>query len=92
MPELVARTVATLAPRIPADVMLGYHLCFGTLGGWPMHRPKDLSSCVALARVVLAHSGREVDYIHIPVLIMRRSPSLLHSKNSASLIPRSIWA
>jgi hypothetical protein len=33
-----------------------------------MHRPKDLSSCVALARVVLAHSGREVDYIHIPVL------------------------
>ena len=38
MPELVARTVAALAPRIPADVMLGYHLCFGTLGGWPMHR------------------------------------------------------
>jgi methionine synthase II (cobalamin-independent) len=68
MPELVARTVAALAPRIPADVMLGYHLCFGTLGGWPMHRPKSLGSCVALARVVLEASQRTVDYIHMPVL------------------------
>jgi hypothetical protein len=68
MPELVARTVAALAPRIPADVMLGYHLCFGTLGGWPMHRPKDLGSCVALARIMLEASRRPVDYIHMPVL------------------------
>lgn len=68
MPELVARTVAVLAPRIPADVMLGYHLCFGTLGGWPMHRPKSLDSCVALAQVMLERSGRTVDYIHMPVL------------------------
>ncbi len=68
MPELVARTVAALVPRIPADVMLGYHLCFGTLGGWPMHRPKSLGSCVALARVVLEASQRTVDYIHMPVL------------------------
>ena len=68
MPELVARTVAALAPHIPADVMLGYHLCFGTLGGWPMHRPKSLGSCVALARVMLEASRRPVDYIHMPVL------------------------
>jgi hypothetical protein len=68
VPELVARTVAALAPCIPADVMLGYHLCFGTLGGWPMHRPKDLGSCVALARVMLEASRRRVDYIHMPVL------------------------
>jgi hypothetical protein len=66
--DLVAQTVSALSPRLPREVMLGYHLCFGTLGGWPMHRPKDLSSCVALAQVVLAHSGRQVDYIHIPVL------------------------
>jgi hypothetical protein len=67
MPELVARTVAALAPRIPADVMLGYHLCFGTLGGWPMHRPKDLGSCVDTAERPCS-LGRPVDYIHMPVL------------------------
>jgi hypothetical protein len=48
--------------------MLGYHLCFGTLGGWPMHRPKSLSSCIALARVMLEASRRPVDYFHMPVL------------------------
>ncbi len=27
--------VRNLAPGIPSDVALGYHFCFGTLGGWP---------------------------------------------------------
>ena len=27
-----------LSPRIPESVELGYHFCFGTLGGWPRFR------------------------------------------------------
>jgi len=27
--------VRALSPHIPAAVTLGYHFCFGTLGGWP---------------------------------------------------------
>ncbi len=57
-----------LSPLIPERVMLGYHFCFGTLGGWPRFAPADLSATVALANAVIAASGRRVDWIHIPVL------------------------
>jgi hypothetical protein len=57
-----------LSPLIPETVLLGYHFCFGTLGGWPRFAPADLSSTVVLANAVIESSGRRVDWIHIPVL------------------------
>jgi hypothetical protein len=57
-----------LSPRVPDTAMLGYHFCFGTLGGWPRFAPADLSATVALANAVVEGSGRRVDWIHIPVL------------------------
>jgi hypothetical protein len=57
-----------LSPLIPDTVLLGYHFCFGTLGGWPRFAPNDLSATVALANAVVESSGRRVDWIHIPVL------------------------
>ncbi len=57
-----------LSPLIPEKVLLGYHFCFGTLGGWPRFAPADLSATVALANAVVELSGRRVDWIHIPVL------------------------
>jgi len=58
----------TLAPRIPERVELGYHFCFGTLGGWPRFAPADLSATVQLANATIEASGRRVDWVHIPVL------------------------
>jgi hypothetical protein len=49
-------------------VALGYHFCFGTLGGWPRFRPDDLGALVTLANTIVAASPRRVDWIHIPVL------------------------
>ena len=60
--------VRNLSPQIPADVALGYHFCFGTLGGWPRFQPDDLSQAVNLANGFVEASGRKVDWIHIPVL------------------------
>ncbi len=60
--------VRNLSPHIPPDVALGYHFCFGTLGGWPRFQPDDLGQAVKLANAVVAASGRKVDWIHIPVL------------------------
>jgi hypothetical protein len=53
---------------IPESVELGYHFCFGTLGGWPRFAPADLSATVDLANATIEASGRRVDWIHIPVL------------------------
>ncbi len=60
--------VRALSPHIPAEVALGYHFCFGTLGGWPRFAPDNLGQAVELANAVIAASGRKVDWIHIPVL------------------------
>jgi hypothetical protein len=60
--------IRNIVPRIPEDVALGYHLCFGTLGGWPRFQPDTLSETVKLANAFLAASGRRVDWIHIPLL------------------------
>ena len=57
-----------LGPRIPDGAELGYHLCYGTLGGWPRWQPENLSGAVTMANAFAAHSGRRVDWIHIPVL------------------------
>jgi hypothetical protein len=67
----IERNVAqfrALSPLIPESVLLGYHFCFGTLGGWPRFAPADLSATVMLANAVIENSGRQVDWIHIPVL------------------------
>ena len=50
------------------QVALGYHFCFGTLGGWPRFQPDDLGQAVELANGFVKASGRKVDWIHIPVL------------------------
>jgi hypothetical protein len=66
--ERSVRPVGEIAPHIPEDIMLGYHLCYGTLGGWPMVSPKSLRNAVDFANEVVARSGRRVDYVNIPVL------------------------
>jgi hypothetical protein len=60
--------VRNLSPHIPADVALGYHFCFGTLGGWPRFQPDDLGQAVQLANGFISASGRKVDWIHLPIL------------------------
>jgi hypothetical protein len=60
--------VRNLCPLIPANVALGYHFCFGTLGGWPRFQPDDLGQVVTLANAFIETSGRRVDWIHFPVL------------------------
>ena len=67
----MARTleqIRNLCPAIPEEADLGYHFCFGTLGGWPRFAPADLSGVVDLANTVTAAPGHRVDWIHLPIL------------------------
>ena len=57
-----------MCPDIPEYAGLGFHLCFGTLGGWPRFAPDDLSGAVKMANAFIEHAGRRVDWVHIPVL------------------------
>lgn len=57
-----------LSSGIPETVTLGYHLCFGTFGGWPRFAPPDLGRAVEYANAMIPATGRRVDWMHIPTL------------------------
>jgi hypothetical protein len=52
---------------LPDELLLGYHFCYGTLGGWPMVDMRDLALCVRLANEAVSRSGHRVDFVHMPV-------------------------
>lgn len=60
--------MGTLSDAIPEGVLLGYHFCFGTWGGWPKSVAPDIGVCVRMANEAVARAGRRVDYVHMPVM------------------------
>ncbi len=70
----VARAAAAfeqLGRAVPASAMLGYHLCYGDLGHRHLVEPDSLSLAVEIANLAVAHSGRHVDWVHMPVPVNR---------------------
>lgn len=64
----VTEPLAQACAAVPPAVVLGHHICFGTLGGWPLRHPDDLAAGVLLANAAVKNSGRHVDYTHLPTL------------------------
>ncbi|MGH8597882.1 MAG: hypothetical protein ACREXT_14590 [Gammaproteobacteria bacterium] len=55
-------------PRsVPAEVMLGFHFCYGTWPQKPALMPEDLTLSVRFANAAVAASGRRVDFVHLTV-------------------------
>jgi hypothetical protein len=63
--ERFAGPVTRLTRLIPADVLVGYHLCYGTFPDWPMYEARDLGLLVRMANFAVANSGRQVDWLHL---------------------------
>jgi hypothetical protein len=57
--------VARLTSQIPEDVLVGYHLCYGTFPEWPMYEARDMGVIVRMANHAVAESGRRVDWLHL---------------------------
>jgi hypothetical protein len=66
--EMIGGAIERLSPAIPVETMLGYHLCYGTLGGWPMRHGKDLSVQVKCVEMMQRRSGRAVEFVHLPII------------------------
>jgi hypothetical protein len=63
--ERFAGPVGRLTRQIPEDVLVGYHLCYGTFPEWPMYEAQDMSVLVRMANHAVAESGRPVDWLHL---------------------------
>jgi hypothetical protein len=63
--ERFAGPVTRLTRLIPEDVLVGYHLCYGTFPEWPMYEARDYGVLVRMANFAVANSGRIVDWLHL---------------------------
>jgi hypothetical protein len=79
--ERFAGPVTRLSRHVPADVLLGYHLCYGTFPEWPMYEARDMEVLVRMANFAVANSGRPVDWLHLA------GPRYLRSEDRAFFRP-----
>jgi hypothetical protein len=63
--ERFAGPVGRLTRRIPEEVLVGYHLCYGTFPEWPMYETPSMALLVRMANHAVEHSGRRVDWLHL---------------------------
>ena len=75
--------VSRLAPTIPEEVLMGYHLCYGTFPEWPMYEARDMGLLVRMANFAIANSGRRVDWVHMA------GPRYLRSEDDRFFLPLS---
>jgi hypothetical protein len=57
--------VGRLTKLVPREVLVGYHLCYGTFPEWPMYEARDMGLLVEMANYAVANSGRAVDWLHL---------------------------
>ena len=56
-----------LGAAVPADVELGYHLCYGSPADQHLVMPADTGVLAELTRAIVTAVKRPLDFIHLPV-------------------------
>jgi hypothetical protein len=69
--DRLAGLVTAAADRVPLDVELGLHFCYGNPGGRHIIEPRDLANIVAFCNLITARLTRPVTWVHMPVPIAR---------------------
>ena len=64
--EQIFAELAVLGDSVPADVKLGYHLCYGTPYDEHLIMPRDAGILVELMNGIIDGVRRQVDFLHIP--------------------------
>lgn len=64
--QIISRLI-DLGGRVPSDVELGYHLCYGDAGHRHFVQPKDTALLVEVANAICEGVKRPVNWVHMPV-------------------------
>ena len=67
MTDRFAAIVATLANKVPADIPLLFHFCYGDANHKHAIEPTDMGDMVAMANALFEKIVRPVNLIHMPV-------------------------
>jgi methionine synthase II (cobalamin-independent) len=84
--EIVARFVRICAD-IPADVELGFHLCYGDFGGKHFFDPVTARHLVDISNAIVKAVRHPVAYIHMPVPLPRATDDYLAPLKDLKLTP-----
>jgi hypothetical protein len=67
MKDGVLTRLARIGERVPIDVEMGYHLCYGDQDHKHSREPKDAAAMTELATLLSERVKRRLDFIHMPV-------------------------
>jgi hypothetical protein len=67
----VIERLASHCARVPRDVELGVHLCYGSYGGRHWKEPESTANMVEVHNRLAAMLERPIDYLHMPVPVER---------------------
>jgi hypothetical protein len=71
MPGFITDRFERLCAGVPADVNLGFHLCYGDFEGKHFIEPIDMEKLVEMNELLLTAAERPIAYVHMPVPIAR---------------------
>jgi hypothetical protein len=71
MQHVFAGNFAGLSAVVPADVELGFHLCYGDLDAKHFIEPTDATKMVEMANLIVRSVPRSITWMHLPVPIDR---------------------
>lgn len=87
--EQIVRWLVECAERVPADVPLGYHLCYGDYGHEHFTQPRDLGLCVRLTNRLVEEVGRPIGWFHMPCPVDRTDDAYFQPLSGLRLAPET---
>jgi methionine synthase II (cobalamin-independent) len=87
--EEIAARFARISEPVPADVELGFHLCYGDFGGKHYFDPVTARHLVDAANAIARSVKHEVTYIHLPVPLTRATDAFFMPMRDFALSPKT---
>jgi hypothetical protein len=84
--ETIAELIA-IGDGVPAEIELGYHLCYGSPADEHVIQPKDAGIMVEIVNAVSAGVGRLIQFFHLPVPKPRTDDAYFCTARRAEVAP-----
>ena len=83
----VIERLAVHCDRVPGEVELGMHLCYGSYGGRHWKEPESTANMVEVHNRLAARLSRAIDYLHMPVPVERNDDAYFAPLAGLELAP-----
>jgi hypothetical protein len=87
MEQVFAGNFSRWGAAVPADVELGFHLCYGDLDAKHFVEPLDATKMVELANLIARSVARPITWMHMPVPIDRTDDAFFAPLKNLQLAP-----